>query len=1761
MSASPSKVGSFPTSASISSTSSVIRDPKEGLRRVVESCFSEEIKSKEEAPKSGFFKKGVAFVGSWIFMKSPKACSSLFESYADAIAPIVLPLLAKAKSSGLIEAFGSTDRPALVIKNILITALDNLAKAVPVKKNEKGEIFPPTFIDIISFVIEITSREFERHQGAIAASEKKIKEIQDELLKLDKEASKDFGQIAKLIKEKDDLIKRRSEIIPLIFTPLIRCAFPNDANDLGMRMGGKTVFSLLTAPSNFVRLYEAIMMFSQPHKASSIPLFSFSWDAVTLFRAQLIEQKEEKEKSATGPTGTPTTTGSQPPQQTLTDRIVDIAKDFFIDMHPKRESDDLEDAPEFIDYQVFWKTFSSNVKVLIVDLAKSQDPHITKMWRHVAASLETVASTALQHIAGEVKESSSSAINGTSFALRNLGHVLANFYAKNRTRLNVDAATYARDREALVKDVFKPLAIELAVETDLLQALKPVIFMTDENDKIPDWVKLLIKNLPNLLYTSYGSLMSHQPHLRDWFVPEMELKAAHGEFERKVEGEEKVIIDAYGKAAMAMARTLPQFTLDSLVTECTPDRPLAQGMTTAIINIMTTHFPVFASQSGTFFNEMVQVVCSLMTYSLRDTSARGLRQFACTHLEVLFLQVFSKAKAPLPLPVPIATPTPPIVEATPAPPSASVVSPPSHWFSFLISKCTNSMEEFYKGNSEQLEKLYLTSPKKLPTDKELSDCMGPLADQLILDLHLAGIPKLEAFSLKNVLRTQILRYLYQLYCLLIQAQRGQSLTHQRTMQLIHAHETPKDETLQKLYESLGALDAQSEEKLSIEEANKEKEAKRKEISKRIEDHKRKVAAATTPHVSAVESLSQGVVGPVLRTHTQAFLTASDKAAALLNAKLGMGCSPDVLGWFDGEMKILFSDPATPIWHYVDYLLFATFQKVLVNLIQSSEHAARRVSAELDEELKESASRRDVHDSVTRRSIIVPGSPLRRTPHQTLRSPARPVAIETHRRTPSALPAPPQHFQWDSCLVNLFERISKITFRHFNKAEADKILKEEREMRLNIEKDRRRINELQAQIEKFGESERKQKTYEAELRAREPLLPAMEQVANGIHKQLVQQFYVPICELMKEFGTDFNEPSHPFYDIPLPEKLKKEIWEQIPGFVADLIAQYYYQIYQENPQDAKDTLLSIFRSDHAAGLSRIIGIMVQDLTPDLTRSNASEVARNIFECAERFVASAEDHPAKKLLLGAITPHREVIARTLIANIEAIAGRGIHEELVDSRPAYMQHALKHIGELTDSSLLKILQKLSIRLRDLDEYAPNLMEDFIPTSALRVIAQHIDNASRGVRNLRLRHLRDVSPALLDRLKTEYGVGHLHPALRPIVLTPEETAGRTAQNIAQLRREREEKQRFDHLYRPLTDRLLRLANLRSKDVMGGELGLKILAESLGPKILATVYDKLCSQSLFDTITKNLSDKMKGLCEGILAQQHSPDYGDRNAHTPTAEEIEAEAKEKATDEEWRDLFTEITNGLPGFLSTIMSIPDSSGTALKDIPVPNIRRATKAFFREWPLTRLINEMAFKPTLESMNPKGLRPTGQFNEENPKTFHSTPMARQLQQQQDLHNNRIKAQESLLAAKKVVLLGIRGNLARIPNAIFDPMERAATWVARNIFCCCANPVERVLRELIKFIRTLVQFICYPLTRIFDYFLERYVSWQVPLAFQNIRHPINENLAILLTFHFLDTAIERLDAIERQRIELRDRPTIRTSLEDRRTPMPSRSRPPDEA
>lgn len=459
-----------------------------------------------------------------------------------------------------------------------------------------------------------------------------------------------------------------------------------------------------------------------------------------------------------------------------------------------------------------------------------------------------------------------------------------------------------------------------------------------------------------------------------------------------------------------------------------------------------------------------------------------------------------------------------------------------------------------------------------------------------------------------------------------------------------------------------------------------------------------------------------------------------------------------------------------------------------------------------------------------------------------------------------------------------------------------------------------------------------------------------------------------------------------------------------------------------------------------------------------------------------------------------------------------------------------AIGHLAELTQTTLLKLLKHLSDSLNKLDTHAPQFMSEFIPSAALPLIARHVNAVARSERQLGFRHLRDIdTPEHVDSLKRTYGLDHLHPALHPIVLTEDQTRGRTAADRDRFKQELEAQQRLELLYVPLTQRLLQLARMRGEELIGGEKGFKLLAEQLGPKIIGIIYDKLRSPRLFYSIVLSLSTKMTELCQGVIIQQTSPDYEDRSSpeHPPLPDDPQ--------DREWEQVIREITEALPELLSTIMSIQSEEGKALRDMPVPLLRQATKNYFKEWPLIRLVNEFIWKPTVESMNPEGCASNGMLISGRKVNFHkldatSAGIARQKEEANDAAG----AKEALEHTKRMVLLGIKGNLSRIGNSIFDPIARTVDSIAVRVFCCCANPIKRILGEILRLIRAVIQIPLYPFARLFDFLLERYVSWQVPLTLQNMRHPINENLAIQLTFLFLDNAIERLKEVDREKVSL---------------------------
>lgn len=1735
------------------------------VNRLVKDDTPNMIKDRNLVEKIGYFDNG-NFI----------SCTSIIRG----IAEIAAPLAHQSDNIFIKSLVGQLgDNLTTFVEKFLITAVANIHQVTPISKDADGREIPHTLTDILNQSIKILNAPYERNKSSLESAEKALREARQALSDAAKDQTNDLAPLTLTL---NNCEAERAKIISLIVAPLMKVAFPNEGKDLtGLN---SLVWPKINNPALIVMLYDLIMGAPSDANQATAPIEFLSRDVINIVRGKLSENPkgaetaaEVKERSslegdskyanaeADGKENSRDPQKSelsrQPdPLTTLADTVADSVRSWAISTSiaalkipdhileiglqlysSKKRSFELHNFNAFNEYcnnhpdkedalkaycqswnqrQESWSKPRTFVKLFIADLAANKNPMAEMLWNLVASRVHTVASQAITNLS--IRDKLSHPTNPLSDAAVNLVSIFSKFYKDFGLRLKKEWDTHPKTKPEIdqwISEVFGELADSLFNAMGIASIVKE------------SQVKDIKEKLPQRLYNGYSALIKENPHFADWLVPDNEHSKLQEGLRFSLEGETAVafssgiskIIEGQMDAIAAEAAIDARETAEIKEAAAQPlneaSTKAIKAIQTAILKNMKTLLPLFAENGS---KEIAHLISALMAYGLSDTQdgSTNLKKFIQKHLEITLMQLMASFPVPTipPQKVSIRSATSPeVVSAQPLSADAMsmslvAVQQPTVSFGFITQCSTTILRDFKRREFElrQMHKQISSNPPVTDIQKELLliDNFGALADDLLGELKLFNQTKFAAFHLDHIIRSQLINSLYILYTLLNQVDIGYENTKGRIVESFHFEQfEQEDKELNELLRKIGTLaNARNESDL------KEKRTLSDSIKQRKQEL-RLASGAVTAH-QTLDDISAGGISLFVRNQIQSFLTNRDTPSITIDqieTLFHLKLSPDQRSFLQLGIDAFAADKNSPEWQYAQRLIHTVFLKIFVNYLNSS---------------------KPNHDQ---------GMGLGLQP-----------GVQ-QAQAPAISPL-------QTLLVDLEKRICTTVYNNLDKRSIGLELIREREARAEVQSHENAYQQNKREYELAQKSDNSQRLAAAKglYDAAQTNLTAKKGTAKYIHKQFVSLFLPTVKAVFDDFGRDLTDPNHPLFDIPLTTALKQSIWnEKAPLLVADWIANIYFELHRENPEELRKQLLLTQYSLHAKELCSLLGKMTRDKIPQLLDSNSVDISRNTFEFIEQMLGAAEQSSARDSSVQALRDNRSAIEGVLQRNLTTLGIEGtLRQGQPDRRDEITRHLWGTVGDATEELLLKLTLMMATSFKTIDKSAPRFMQDFITNTALPTIARHMQRVNLAVKACGRKNLRSVQTSDFDRLKTAFiaNNGELHSALRPIVLSQVEITGLNPQQIVSLTREREEQQRMEHLYRPLVQRFMEFIRLKNKDLPGSELTLKQL-EAHGPKMVKMLYEKMCSPNLTNSIIISMADMMGNL----LSKIELPKSSDSQIKPNSPESIISEEERKLQESEiavWDDLMGQMTSALPGFLSAILEIRTSDGIALQNLQNPMLHNVTKTFFSQNPLTRIVKERILKPTIENMHPGECRDDGEFMAKGIIQF---PAMTDQQAKDgiilDKNHTEIRTKEAIKAASHVVNLAIEKNAIRPGNTIFEFTVNKITRVTDIIFCCCFSPVKRLVRYLIEkiilgLIRKGLQFCLHPFVSIFKLIHESYVAWQVPLAYQNLRHPINENLVIQLLFSWLEQSIEQLKIIER------DQAT--KAIEDARIEQEVRSRPP---
>ncbi|MBA3957754.1 MAG: hypothetical protein H0X51_05095 [Parachlamydiaceae bacterium] len=1586
-----------------------------------------------------------------------------------------------------------------------------------------------------------------------------------ELVSLKKELAKLEAEIQKKPSNTTALRIQRQKIIENIFLLFLSTGGLTKLEDLGiidkplMRIGS-TLWEALTDPKKLTKLWDRCA----PSSHSTGTANYLAQDIVNFLRSRLVtplpkeatspiltqsESKEIKEKAALP------ATSSTPQQTSLATTFVASFQKTTVTAYRKAlgSPQTSSTAMLYMGYEEHWKKAAPMLVYIFEELAKSDTQLWTFLISHITPILEHAGNSLTTSDEEEEPLFEQSTVPLPHIAAQRLGLALAQFIHDKGPSLH---RSYARilkaslqEQEVFIKETFGEFAEDLLNDTDLLDFLGNRYLLKETEKKEEDskakkvpFPDSLINSVATHLYNAYGALVSSQPNFSLWLRDVAVLTPKRGsnnslalitqdEAERKESGETpSPSFTIQDETAVAISTYAVRTVLNLAGTYLNPSLLFAPVIKKRHFSKVSEHLgqsdqkeqveqKLTASTSTSKtkpFSPLLKFALDMqiqigIEFLLQDPNCKPVRAFVEGHLQEIFLSIFKRDDT---------------------------------WsLKTLVDEISSKIQGFYALNEEKLKEISSLKPED--QEKAVIELFKPLIKNLWFILNLRNNKKLTVFKLDLILQDQIAIQLYGLYRQLSCPQCNQDQTKQNLLVAFH----PKRDNL--------ADDVLTRYKVQLQrlrEQQPKREADQKVLSNQLEGMQGLILArqqelyrvsGASQMEEAVQMLASHVLTPYAVGFARVFVAtdptnpadpSKKNVVATVNSKIKLGLTPTGIAWVHKEIVPLATDPRFPIWKFASHLTQTLIPQMLVTLLQQLPIEHGNVSPKPSHQIVEKLFNKICHIAHTTLSL------------QTI--------DDLYDGSKEVFP-PPMRKRGSTPQLHLEDSDAKTRAAQADTGSG---------------------TGLSSPVAASGARSRAFETGRTS-----PMTPGLgltpTHEADPVEPvDPLTPLFLPFAkELIQLFGKDVNDATHLLNAIPLSKSLKIDLWSKTaPESIASWMAARYRELYSLSNEGLYLQLNSVYQSHSASSLAQLVGAMIRDRLPEILFNNAEGNAQAILGGCKDLTLTVAKKTAQTALdlkeiaagrqLGAqldndwrppqldpaqqfvdlLTQHQEPISAALKTNLLAIGTQGIARKGVpDARSQPIQRFYKMIGSIAETMVSKFLLAIGLSAQKLDANKSEFMKSAVPNLVLPFVTNHLEAVRHATKICKRSHLHQVTPAQLDQFKKAYnefaGAKHglLHPALHPIAFTPEQTAGKTAQQIAQLKEKLVAEQRHREFFVPLVEKLLTFANFSNIDIPGGEAGKTLLLTHL-PKVVETIYEKIGSGDTLNTLlilgSKKLTEVAASNADYHKLEHWKKRLVDQADLTAEKKRREAEKKEKnagaASDDQWQHLVDVLSDTLPAILSALLNIPDALNGRSISAQVPELKDKTATFISDWKLLKVFKESIFAPSITGMQSGKLNENGTFEpSEKPLSFLSPAAPLAGVDKQEAQRSAAKAKAAIDDSKSAINRHIDNYVASQLNKLHDPVANCCDKLARFIFCSPGRYVSVLLQAVLTLIVKVIQLTLFPIQFIVRLMQQGFIAWQLSHAHQNLHHPINENLVMHLLLIWLESAnieLARLAAIE---------------------------------
>jgi hypothetical protein len=807
-----------------------------------------------------------------------------------------LPVICNWVGDKVAVTLGLTDKKAKknlnkYLRSLFLNALTNIIKStqkVAYQKNltsqvssnvlsASQEFMTVTFVDVMVHLLSIVNK----HSNTISVNMRTAEGIHDP-------------------KQKETRCK---EIFKPLCDELVALAFPKK-EELGLRGVADDVWAALTDPSNFVSIYE---LFIGPQADESLKLDALkqtpSGKTLSILSEFLAQQFVVKAPVIC---------------EAKAKMIGEQASDIFKSKISASESEA--------------QNISVLVSELLQDIGKSKNQDIAALWAFLGHRVSAVFSKALVNI------STNRGHNGLgddplSAVVTKLMPAFTKFFSEHGARLKNEYSRVAahdaqhakeshekhrEEDEKVAADalltkgiwadqVFGELAREILNVTGIANELPPLVCHFGLHESIE-------KELPNWLFSIYGTFIADNPNLVEWLDPKPATTATIAELDNT----------SLNRVGSSLAKGIVRKALE--IAPQHADDATAGQIADIILDQIALKIPAYATADPqtkawlkAWIIKNIKVVCSNHPEAVR------FQQFIGDHLEGVLASIF------LHMATDHQPPANPLA-ANPVP--APVV--PNIGLADSFFKFASAAQTFATQHRAQIDAAiaaYEAMPSVMDADKEakhkayveLIALFLPLSNTLIDLIGLDNIRKLAVFEMDVTIKRELLpKALLGLYEQLRKPNQGVAATHENLCKLLF----DKDHYLRDPNKDVNVA-------ATILNNTPEDLTQAQRDALWVDSGSKAMADEATRFT--------GVAAKVISTQTQSFLRNYD-AVQLLNDLFGLRLqagSADATLLKDEVEKFAngYAPGSKEIWDLGQYLIEMALPKVLINIVESTQRAA------------------------------------------------------------------------------------------------------------------------------------------------------------------------------------------------------------------------------------------------------------------------------------------------------------------------------------------------------------------------------------------------------------------------------------------------------------------------------------------------------------------------------------------------------------------------------------------------------------------------------------------------------------------------------------------------------------------------------------------------------------------------------------------------------------------------------------------------------